>query len=59
MLMTSSHQDVLKEDRATPADPFDMGAGHVMPGGDTKKKGSAFKPAHWLPRVSICCASRR
>ncbi len=28
-LMTSSLQDVLKEDAATPADPFDMGAGSI------------------------------
>jgi hypothetical protein len=28
-LMTSSVQDVLKEDASTPADPFDMGAGSI------------------------------
>ena len=32
-LMTTARQDVLKEDGATPADPFDFGAGHVQPGG--------------------------
>lgn len=30
-LMTTARQDVVKEDRVTPADPFDMGAGHVVP----------------------------
>jgi hypothetical protein len=32
-LMTTAHQDVMKEDGVTPADPFDMGAGHINPGG--------------------------
>ncbi|KAA3664082.1 MAG: hypothetical protein DWQ04_07525 [Chloroflexi bacterium] len=30
-IMTSAYQDVMKEDGATPADPFDMGAGHLKP----------------------------
>lgn len=30
-LMTTARQDVVKEDGVTPADPFDMGAGHVEP----------------------------
>lgn len=30
-LMTTAHQDVDKEDGTTPADPFDMGAGHIVP----------------------------
>jgi subtilisin family serine protease len=30
-LMTTARQDVVKEDGATAADPFDMGAGHVVP----------------------------
>jgi subtilisin family serine protease len=30
-LMTTASQDVMKEDGATPADPFDMGAGHITP----------------------------
>jgi hypothetical protein len=30
-MMTTAYQDVNKEDGATPADPFDMGAGHVEP----------------------------
>ncbi|TDT15263.1 peptidase inhibitor I9 [Ilumatobacter fluminis] len=41
-LMTTSRQDVTKEDAATPADPFDMGAGHVDP--STSGKGSIFEP---------------
>jgi hypothetical protein len=30
-LMTTAYQDVMKEDGVTPADPFDMGAGHLNP----------------------------
>ncbi|MEO0345764.1 MAG: S8 family serine peptidase [Pseudomonadota bacterium] len=30
-IMTTARQDVVKEDGATPADPFDFGAGHVDP----------------------------
>ncbi|MEM1263038.1 MAG: S8 family serine peptidase [Pseudomonadota bacterium] len=30
-MMTTARQDVLKEDEETPADPFDFGAGHVVP----------------------------
>lgn len=43
-LMTTAHQDVMKEDGATAADPFDMGAGHVVPGGDVNAPGSLFNP---------------
>lgn len=47
-IMTSAHQDVVKADGFTPADPFDFGAGHVNPGGNAKKgkakKGSMFEP---------------
>lgn len=32
-LMTSARQDIRKEDGVTPADPFDFGAGHVVPNG--------------------------
>ena len=32
-LMTSARQNVVKEDGVTPADPFDFGAGHVVPNG--------------------------
>lgn len=42
-LMTTAYQDVMKEDGATPADPFDMGAGHIDPGGRFVK-GSVFRP---------------
>ena len=42
-IMTTAYQDVKKEDRVTPADPFDMGAGHVDPG-NPNSKGSAFDP---------------
>jgi hypothetical protein len=30
-LMTTGSQDVTKEDSTTPADPFDMGGGHIQP----------------------------
>ena len=30
-IMTTAYQDVMKEDGGTPADPFDMGAGHLNP----------------------------
>ncbi len=42
-LMTTAYQDVMKEDEVTPADAFDMGAGHVNPGGKANK-GSIFEP---------------
>ena len=42
-LMTTSYQRVLDNDRATLADPFDMGAGHVKPG-RVDKSGSSFNP---------------
>ncbi len=42
-IMTTAYQDVNKEDGATPADPFDMGSGHVNPGSPVHK-GSAFQP---------------
>jgi subtilisin family serine protease len=32
-IMTSARQNVTKEDGVTPADPFDFGAGHVVPNG--------------------------
>jgi hypothetical protein len=42
--MTTAYQDsVMKEDGATPADPFDMGAGHINPGGQWGK-GSIAEP---------------
>jgi hypothetical protein len=42
-LMTTSYQAVAKEDGSTAADPFDMGAGHINPGGKANK-GSVFEP---------------
>lgn len=42
-LMTTAYQDVVKEDYVTPADPFDMGAGHINPGGKWSK-GSITEP---------------
>jgi subtilisin family serine protease len=32
-IMTSARQNVTKQDGTTPADPFDFGAGHVVPNG--------------------------
>jgi subtilisin family serine protease len=43
-LMTTAYQDVMKEDGATPADPFDIGAGHVDPSGRVYAPGSLFSP---------------
>ena len=43
-LMTTAYQDVMKEDGITPADPFDMGAGHVDPSGRARVLGSMFNP---------------
>ena len=43
-LMTTARQDVVKEDGVTPADPFDMGAGHIRPGGEFGQPGSLFNP---------------
>ena len=43
-LMTTARQDVLKENGITPADPFDMGAGHVDPSGPVDELGSYFNP---------------
>lgn len=42
-LMTTTYQDVMKEDGVTAADPFDMGAGHIDPG-DKANKGSIMQP---------------
>ncbi|MFN2203690.1 MAG: S8 family serine peptidase [Caldilineaceae bacterium] len=42
-LMTTAYQDVLDNDRMSPADPFDFGAGHANVGGKSNK-GSAFQP---------------
>ena len=42
-IMTTAHQDVVDNDRVSPADPFDYGAGHVNPGGEWSK-GSVSQP---------------
>lgn len=42
-LMTTAHQRVKDNDRTSQADPFDMGAGHVRPGGKWGK-GSITQP---------------
>ncbi len=42
-LMTTAYQDVRDNDRVSPADPFDFGAGHIDPG-DKANKGSMFEP---------------
>lgn len=42
-LMTTAYQAVFKEDGVTRADPFDIGAGHVDPGGRASR-GSLFLP---------------
>jgi subtilisin family serine protease len=43
-LMTTAYQDVFKQDQTTPADPFDMGAGHVDPSGDPDEPDTLFNP---------------
>ena len=58
-LMTTAHQDVMKEDGSAPADPFDMGAGHMNPGGKVQK-GSMFQPglvydAGYLDYLGFLC----
>ena len=58
-LMTTAYQGVLKEDGVTPADPFDIGAGHINPGGKAIK-GSAFEPclaydAGYLEYLGFLC----
>jgi subtilisin family serine protease len=60
-IMTTAYQDVKKDDRVTPADPFDMGAGHVDPG-NPDRKGSAFDPglvydAGLLEYVAFTCGA--
>jgi hypothetical protein len=42
-LMTTAHQKVLDNNRTSNADPFDMGAGHIRPGGKWIK-GSINEP---------------
>jgi len=42
-IMTTAYQDVVDNDRSSPADPFDLGSGHLNPG-NAVHKGSAFQP---------------
>jgi len=42
-IMTTAHQGVVDNDRVSLADPFDLGAGHVNPGGEWIK-GSISQP---------------
>jgi subtilisin family serine protease len=42
-LMTTAHQDVKDNDRVSRADPFDMGSGHIDPGGRWRR-GSITEP---------------
>ena len=42
-MMTTAYQDVLDNERISPADPFDMGSGHMNVGGKANK-GSSFQP---------------
>jgi hypothetical protein len=42
-LMTTAHQNVLDNNRTSLADPFDMGSGHIQPGG-AWTKGSVNEP---------------
>ncbi len=43
-LMTTAYQDVVDNDRVSPADPFDFGAGHINPGGNPLRKNTPFNP---------------
>ncbi len=43
-LMTTAYQNVKKEDGATPADPFDIGAGHISPSRKKGSNGTSFDP---------------
>jgi subtilisin family serine protease len=42
-IMTTAYQDVVDNDRVSPADPFDYGSGHVDVANATRKN-SAFRP---------------
>ncbi|MHA2251168.1 MAG: S8 family peptidase [Candidatus Kariarchaeaceae archaeon] len=59
-LMTTARQDVTKEDGVTPADAFDMGAGHVDASG--AGKGSFLEPglaydAGWWDWAAFACGT--
>lgn len=60
-LMTTARQDVTKEDGATQADPFDMGAGHVDPG-EPRRRNSMWQPGlvydtNFLDYLAFLCGS--
>ena len=61
-LMTTARQDVVKEDAGTPADPFDMGAGHVDPSGqpsapvDVHRRVSSTTPTCSTTSAFLCDA---
>ncbi|MCV2883492.1 S8 family serine peptidase [Aestuariibacter sp. AA17] len=52
-MMTTARQNVVKEDGTTPADPFDYGAGHVVP---TKMTDPGFVyDAFWADYYAFVC----
>ena len=58
-IMTTAYQDVVDNDRTSPAGPFDMGAGHIDPE-RARHKGSAFQPglaydAGWFEYAAFTC----
>jgi subtilisin family serine protease len=60
-LMTTANPNVKKEDGSAPANPFDMGAGHMNPGGKSQK-GSMFQPglvydAGFLEYAAFTCGA--
>jgi hypothetical protein len=60
-MMTTAYQDVRDNDRVSSADPFDMGAGHVNPGG-MWNKGSIAQPglvydAGFLDYLGFLCGA--
>lgn len=60
-IMTTARHDVVDNDRTSPADPFDMGSGHLDPGNKVDK-GSAFQPglvyeAGFLDYLGFLCGA--
>jgi hypothetical protein len=61
-LMTTARQDVLKEDGITPADPFDMGSGHIDPSMGWFTRGSFLNPglvydSGWNDWLAFLCGA--
>ncbi|MGI9308063.1 MAG: S8 family serine peptidase, partial [Gammaproteobacteria bacterium] len=63
-LMTTARQDIVREDETTPADPFDMGAGHIVPNAainpglvyeTTTDQYDAYLCGRNLPRPGVVC----